>query len=149
MQMLLLGAQVGPRHARWLPFIHLGEAQGLMSSESSWDNYWFVGEQLENWEKREEAKLCLKLYCGPAGKEFTCSAGDLSSIARLGKPVHSSILEKGKPIHSSIPAWRIPWTIQSMVSQSDMTERLSLHFTCSFFTLKKRRRKSTALIHAE
>ena len=24
--MLLLGAQAGPRHARWLPFIHLGEA---------------------------------------------------------------------------------------------------------------------------
>ena len=26
-------------------------------------------------------------------------------------------LQKGKATHSSIPAWRIPWTIQSMVSQ--------------------------------
>ena len=109
--MLLLGAQVGPRHARWLPFIHLGEARGLMSSESSWDNYRFVGEQLENWEKREEAKLCLKLYCGSAGKEFTCSAGDLGSIPRLQKHVHSGILEKGEPVHSRIVTWRISWTV--------------------------------------
>ena len=27
-------------------------------------------------------------------------------------------LEKGKATHSSILAWRIPWTIQSMESQS-------------------------------
>ena len=27
-------------------------------------------------------------------------------------------LEKGKAAHSSIPAWRIPWTVQSMRSQS-------------------------------
>ena len=27
-------------------------------------------------------------------------------------------LEKGKPTHSSILAWRIPWTVQSMGSQS-------------------------------
>ena len=26
-------------------------------------------------------------------------------------------LEKGKATHSSIPAWRIPWTVQSMGSQ--------------------------------
>ena len=26
-------------------------------------------------------------------------------------------LEKGKATHSSIPAWRIPWTLQSMESQ--------------------------------
>lgn len=28
MQILLLGAQVGPRHASLLPFTHLGEVQG-------------------------------------------------------------------------------------------------------------------------
>ena len=83
--MLLLGAQAGARHARWLPFIHLGEARGLMSSESSWDNYRFVGEQLETREKREKAKLRLKLYCGSAGKESTCNAGDLSWIPKLGR----------------------------------------------------------------
>ena len=32
-------------------------------------------------------------------------------------------LEKGKATHFSILAWRIPWTVQSMVSQeSDTTE---------------------------
>ena len=32
-------------------------------------------------------------------------------------------LEKGNATHSSIPAWRIPWTIQSMGSQRvDTTE---------------------------
>ena len=39
-------------------------------------------------------------------------------------------LEEGMTAYSSIPAWRIPMTeepgrLQSMVSQSDMTERLS------------------------
>ena len=34
-------------------------------------------------------------------------------------------LEKGMPTHSSILAWRIPWGHK----ESDMTERLSIHFT--------------------
>ena len=39
-------------------------------------------------------------------------------------------LEKGMATHSSIFAWRIPWTeepggLQSMTSQSDMTEGLT------------------------
>ena len=38
-------------------------------------------------------------------------------------------LEKGKATHSSTLAWRIPWTVWSMGSQSDTTEQLSLHFT--------------------
>ena len=44
-------------------------------------------------------------------------------------------LEKEMATHSSTLAWKIPWTeepgrLQSMESQeSDMTERLSLHFT--------------------
>ena len=36
------------------------------------------------------------------------------------------LLEKRKTTHSSILAWRIPWTIWSMGSQSDTTEWLSL-----------------------
>ena len=36
-------------------------------------------------------------------------------------------LEKGKTTHSSILAWRIPWTIQSMGSQSQ-TQRRDFHF---------------------
>ena len=40
-------------------------------------------------------------------------------------------LEKGMATHSSIPAWRIPWTegpgrLQSMGSESDTTEQLTL-----------------------
>ena len=35
-------------------------------------------------------------------------------------------LEKGQATHSSILAWRIPWTVQSM--GSDTTGRLSLSF---------------------
>ena len=35
-------------------------------------------------------------------------------------------LETGKATHCSMLAWRIPWTVQSMRLQSDMTESLSL-----------------------
>ena len=31
-------------------------------------------------------------------------------------------LEKGKATYSSILAWRIPWTVESVVSQRDVTE---------------------------
>ena len=50
---------------------------------------------------------------GSAGKESVCSAGDLGSIPGWEDP-----LEKGKATHSSILAWRIPWTVLSMGSQS-------------------------------
>ena len=45
-------------------------------------------------------------------------------------------LEKGKATHSSILAWKIPWTVYSPWGhkESDMTERLSLHFTSLHFT---------------
>ena len=35
-------------------------------------------------------------------------------------------LEKGKATYCSILAWRIPWTVESVVSQRDATEWLSL-----------------------
>ena len=41
-------------------------------------------------------------------------------------------LEKGKATHSSILSWRIPWTVQSVVSQRIGNDRgtfPSLHFT--------------------
>ena len=41
-------------------------------------------------------------------------------------------LEKGKTIQSSILAWRIPWTIQSMGSQSQ-TQLSNFHFTSLHF----------------
>ena len=42
---------------------------------------------------------------GLSGKESASNAGDLGSIAALGRPP-----EEGMTTHSSIPAWRIPWT---------------------------------------
>ena len=42
-----------------------------------------------------------------------CNAGDLSLIPGLGRPPG-----EGKGYHSSILAWRITWTVQSMLSQS-------------------------------
>ena len=35
-------------------------------------------------------------------------------------------LKKGTATHSSILAWRMPWTVYSMGSQTDTNERLSL-----------------------
>ena len=67
---------------------------------------------------------------GSDGKESACNAGDPGSIPGSGRS-----LEKEMATHSSILAWRIPWTeeagrLQSMDhKESDMTERLSLHFT--------------------
>ena len=54
---------------------------------------------------------------GSAGKEFACNAGNLG---------WEESLEKGKVTHSSILAWRIPWTVQSMGSQSQ-TQLGELH----------------------
>ena len=42
-------------------------------------------------------------------------------------------LEKGKAIHSSIPAWRIPWTAQSMRLQR--VEHDGVTFTFHFLSL--------------
>ena len=44
-------------------------------------------------------------------------------------------LEKGKATHSSILAWRIPWTIAHGVTESDMTEWLSLSISMWLFML--------------
>ena len=61
---------------------------------------------------------------GSAGKESTCSVGDLGSIPGLGRS-----LEKGLATHSSILAWRIPWAIQSMGSQRIQSQRMKdFHF---------------------
>ena len=50
---------------------------------------------------------------GSAGKESSCNAEDLGSVPGLEDP-----LEKGKATYSGILAWRIPWTLQSMGSQT-------------------------------
>ena len=51
------------------------------------------------------------LPCGSAGKESACNAGDLGSIPGLG-----TSLGEGKGYHSSILAWRIPWTVYSVLN---------------------------------
>ena len=60
------------------------------------------------------------------GKESACSAGDLDLIAGLEDP-----LEKGKATCSSILAWKIPWTVLFMGSQSQ-TRLSNLHFHFTF-----------------
>jgi len=60
---------------------------------------------------------------GSAGKESICSVGDWGSVPGLGRsPREDLSLEKiswrrasrRTAAHSSIPAWRIPWTVQSL-----------------------------------
>ena len=63
--------------------------------------------------ERRPTPVLLGFLCGSAGKESTCNAGHLGSIPGLGRS-----LEKGKATHSRILAWRVPWTVQSMESQS-------------------------------
>ena len=47
--------------------------------------------------------------CGSAGKESTCSAGNLGSIPELGRSPREG---NGYPLqYSCILAWRIPWTV--------------------------------------
>ena len=46
-------------------------------------------------------------------------------------------LEKGNAAHSSIPAWRIPWAVQSMDHRElDTTERVSLSLCEHFASLE-------------
>ena len=67
-------------------------------------------------EKRDRlpTPIFLGFPCGSAGKESTCSAGDLG---------WEDPLEEGMATDSSILAWRIPWTempggLQSMGLQT-------------------------------
>ena len=66
--------------------------------------------------------------CGSAGKEgkeSSCSVGYLGSIPGLGRSPGDG---KGYPLQYSV--WRIPYTTHSpwVLTESDTTERLSLHF---------------------
>ena len=59
-----------------------------------------------HWRRdRLPSPVFLGFLCGSAGKESTCSGGDLG---------WEGLLEKGKAAHSSILAWIIPWTLSSM-----------------------------------
>ena len=67
--------------------------------------------------------MFLDFPCGSAGKESTCNAGDLGSIPGLGRSPGEG---KGYPLQYSglENSMDSPWGCK----ESDMTERLSLHF---------------------
>ena len=60
--------------------------------------------------------------CGSAGNESACNVGDLGSIPGLGR---SPGERKGYPLQYS--GMENSWTVQSLRSQDQDTERLSLH----------------------
>ena len=67
-------------------------------------DFW-VGKIL--WRRdRLPTPVFLGFPCDSAGKESTCSAGDMVQSLGWEDP-----LEKGKATHSSILACRIPWTV--------------------------------------
>ena len=77
-------------------------------------------------------KVTLRIMCQPcfsAGKESTCNAGDLGLIPGLGRSPGEA---KGYPLQYSGLENSMdysPWGCK----ESDMTERLSVHF-CLFFS---------------
>ena len=75
---------------------------------------WFLGgEDLLVVKGQATHSSILGLPCGLAGKETTCKRETWVQSLGWEEP-----LEKGKATYSSILAWRIPWTVQSMGSQS-------------------------------
>ena len=64
--------------------------------------------------------------CGSAGKESSCNVGDLGSIPGLGRSPGEG---KGYPLQDSVLENSTDCIVHG-VAESDMTEQLSLHFTC-------------------
>ena len=62
---------------------------------------------------------------GSAGKEPTCNAGDLGLILGLGRSPREG---KGYPLRYSDVKNSIDCIVHGGRKESDMTERLSLHF---------------------
>ena len=95
-----------------------GEPDGLPSMGS-----YRVGH---DWSDFAVAELLLGFPYGSAGKESTCSVGDLGLIPGLERSPG-----KGTATHSSIPAWRIPWTtVGSKRVGCNWATSLSLHRAC-------------------
>ena len=59
---------------------------------------------------------------GPAGKESTCSAGDLGLIPGLGRSPG-----EGKATHSSILAWRIPYIVCGVAKSQTCLSNFDFH----------------------
>ena len=69
---------------------------------------------------------------GSDSKVSACNAGDLGSIPGLGRSLGEG---NGNPLQYSClenPCMEEPGRLQSMSSQSDMTERLHFHFLFHF-----------------
>ena len=70
--------------------------------------------------------VCIGFNSGSDGKESACKAGDLGLICGSGRSPEKEMA------NSSILAWRNPWTEEpgspqaTGVTESDMTERLTL-----------------------
>ena len=81
---------------------------------------------VNNWFSSSMVPRMKGFPCGSAGKESTCSEGELGLIPGLERSPGER-----KATHSSILAWRIPWTVYPWGhKESDTTEQisLSLHF---------------------
>ena len=63
--------------------------------------------------------LVLGFPGGSDGKESTCNAGHLGSVAGLGRSPGG-----GHATHSSIPTWRIAWTEEPSRLQSMGLQRI-------------------------
>ena len=82
------------------------------------------GSERSPWRRdRLPTPVFLGFACGSAGKESSCNAGDLESIPGLGRSPGEG---KGYPLRYSglENSMDSPWGHK----ESDMTERLSLHF---------------------
>ena len=69
--------------------------------------------------------------CGSASKESACNVGDLDSIPGLGRSPGEG---NGYPLQYSDLENSMDGIVHG-VAESDMTERLSLHFTFSYLWL--------------
>ena len=89
------------------------------------------GPTLSSAFQRRGASLVVQLVKNPPAMQETW-------VRSLG---WEDPLEKGKATHSSILAWRIPWTVQSMVLQR-------VRHDWATFTFTFQRRDSHALLHS-
>ena len=95
------------------PHSSIGKESACNARDPSW-----VGKI--PWRRERLPTPVLGFFCGSAGKESTCNVGDLGSIAGLGRSPGEG---KGYPLQYSGLENSMDYT------ESDMTERLSLHFT--------------------
>ena len=91
---------------------------------------------------------------GSAGKESSCSVGDLSSIPGLGRSpgegkvyIVVCVSEKAMAPHSSTLAWKIPWMEEPgrLQSMGSLTVRHDWVISLSLFTFMHWRRKCNPL----